>query len=312
MNKTPDTRSSLVNFLLSPYASLICAALFWSGNFIVGRALKGSVDPVPLNFWRWTVALVLLLPSSYAGLLRHRAIIRSHWKLIAALGFTGIAAFHTCVYQALTQTTAINALIILSTSPMVIVLLSWAFFREGIRAAQGLGLLVSFLGALVLISRGDVNALYHFEFNRGDLWMGVAVPLWAAYSILLRKAPRELPQLLTLTSSVVAGVIFMVPALGVSLYLGQRMPVTPVNVMALLYISIFASVLAFFCWNRGVASIGPVRAGIYIHFMPLFGAVLSIWFLNEGIALYHLAGALLVGIGIVLTNRPGRKDAPAR
>lgn len=309
MQLTARPRTPVLTLLYSPYSALICAAFFWSGNFIVGRALKGSIAPVPLNFWRWTLALLLLLPPNVSGLRQHRAIIGSHWKLIAALGLTGIAAFHTFVYQALTQTSAINALIILSTSPMVIVLMSWVFFREGFRPSQGLGLLVSFLGALTLICRGDLSTLTRFAFNRGDVWMIAAVPIWSAYSILLKKRPPELPPLLLLTSSVIAGVCFMVPPFLFSLRAGPMLPITPGNVMAILYISIFASIIAFFCWNRGVASIGPIKAGMYLHFMPLFGALLSIGFLHEGIALYHLAGAVFVGIGVVLTNRSGRARA---
>lgn len=306
MHRVKQTWTTLGGIIFSPYTALICAALFWSGNFIVGRALKGDIPPVSLNFWRWVVALVVLLPLSMGQLIRYRALIIAEWKLIFGLGFTGIAAFHICVYMALTQTTAINALIILSISPMVIVGFSWLFFKESIGRSQGLGIMISLLGALILICHGDLSFLIKFQFNKGDMWMALAVPLWSVYSILLKKRPRELPQIVLLTSSVIAGVSLMIPVYLSSLYMGQVLSLNTTNVMAILYISVFASIIAFFFWNQGVASIGPVRAGMYIHFMPFFGALLSIWFLKEGLALFHMVGALFVTIGIVMTNRQDR------
>lgn len=299
------TWKKLGQIILSPYAALICAALFWSGNFIVGRALKGEVSPVPLNFWRWVIALAVLLPASMNQLIRYKAQIKSGWKLILALGLTGIAGFHICVYAALTETTAINALIILSTAPVIIVFISWLLFKETIGWRRSTGIIISLAGALVLICRGSSQALITFEFNRGDMWMGLAVPLWSVYSILLKKKPDDLPQIVLLTSSVIAGTLLMIPVYIPTLFLGQVFSLKTGNILALLYISIFASILAFFFWNKGVTSLGPVRAGMYIHFMPFFGAVLSIIFLKEGLALFHIIGALLVGAGIYLTNKRG-------
>ena len=307
MERIRQAWTHLGQFILSPYAALICASLFWSGNFIVGRALKGEVPPVSLNFWRWMVALIILLPMSLGQLLRHREDVLSSWKLILGLGLTGIATFHICVYTALVQTTAINALIILSTSPMVIVVISWVIFKEGLGWYQGIGIVISLVGALILICHGDMTTLMNFEFNRGDLWMVFAVPLWSVYSILLKKRPTNLPQLVLLTSSVMAGVALMIPFYLASLYMGQVLALNGNNILAILYISIFASILAFFFWNWGVASIGPVQAGMYIHFLPFFGAVLSVFFLEERLAMFHAIGALFVGTGIILTSRQAKR-----
>src|SRR6476469_6831808 len=110
----------------SPIIGLSAAALFWSGNFLVGRALRNAISPLSLNFWRWTIALAILLPLTYGLLKRHRSLILRHWKLIVALGSTGIASFHTCVYLALTTTSAVNALLLLSLTPFLIVVISWS------------------------------------------------------------------------------------------------------------------------------------------------------------------------------------------
>lgn len=302
MPPSHSSNTGLGAFIGSPYVALVCSALFWSGNFVVGRALRGDVPPISLNFWRWSVALAILLPLSFGKLLYYRAVLAAEWKIITALGLTGIAAFHICVYQALSGTTAINALLFLSTSPMVIVLGTWLLFGDRITTLQGLGIAVSLMGAVILIAHGDPMVLRNFHFNRGDIWMALAVPLWAVYSILLKRRPAQLPQLALLTSSVVAGVLIMLPVYLSSLWLGQTLTLNGGNVMGILYISVFASVLAFFFWNRGVAQIGPNRAGMFLHLMPFFGAVLSIFFLGEGLALFHLTGALFVFSGIVLTS----------
>jgi len=292
---------------LSSYVMLIGAALFWSGNFIVGRAMRGDVPPVSLNFWRWLVALIILLPLSYGQLQRHLVLLKAEWKVIAGLGLTGIAAFHICVYVALTSTTAINALLFLSMAPVAIVIASWLVFRETINLTQGAGIIVSLLGAVVIIGRGSVEILRQLHLNQGDLWMVVAVVLWAVYTILLKRRPAQLPQLALLTSSVVTGMLWMLPLYLVSLAMGQRLTVNGSTLMGVLYIGLFASVLAFLFWNKGVAHLGPNRAGMFIHLMPFFGAALSVVFLGEGLALYHISGAIFIFTGIALSSQERRR-----
>jgi drug/metabolite transporter (DMT)-like permease len=301
---SPSSKTPAIQ--LSPRLLLTGAVLFWAGNFIVGRALRGDIPPVSLNFWRWTTALLILLPLSIAQLRRHRALLLQQWKLILVLGATGVAAFHTSVYLALTTTPAVNALMFLSIAPMVIALVSWLAFRDTITSRQALGIFISLVGALVVIARGDLSVLLALRFNPGDLWMLAAVPLWAVYSVLLKRRPAELPQLTLLTATVIAGVGLLLP-----LYLwqlwqlwhGETMVVNAPNLLGLLYIAVFASVVAFLCWNRGVAALGPTKAGMFTYLMPVFGAVLAVLFLGEPIALYHVLGAVFVLAGIALTNR---------
>lgn len=288
--------------LTSPYLALTAAALFWAGNFIVGRALRSDIPPVALNFWRWITALLVVLPLSYHQLYQHRSLLVARWKIIAALGLTGVTTFHICVYLALTTTTAINALLFLSLTPVVIVLASWLFFRDTVTPRQMLGVIISLIGAVVLIAHGDPAALLLLRFNPGDLWMLLAVLLWATYSILLKRRPAQLPPLALLTSSILVGLLFMLPLYLWSNAAGEYMHIEFSNILGILYIGIFASVLAFLFWNRGVMQIGPNQAGMFLHLMPVFGALLSIVLLNEGIAPFHAAGAALVCCGITLMN----------
>lgn len=294
-----------------PYLLLAGAALLWSGNFVIARALRDAVPPVSLNFWRWLLALIILLPFSMAPLRQHSALLRREWKLMLALGVTGIAAFHTLVYLALRTTPAINAVLLTSTAPMTIVLVSWLFFRETITARQALGILLSLGGVLLVITRGQISSLLALRFEAGDLWMLLAVPVWALYSVLLKRRPAGLPQLALLTSTVVAGLLVLLPLYLWRLAQGEVVRLSAGSVAGILYIAVFAAVVAFLFWNQGVAAIGPNRAGLFIHLMPVFGALLSILFLGERIAAFHVAGAALVFAGIALGSWQARRAAAA-
>jgi len=292
-------------------ALLVLAVLLWSGNFVAGRALGDSVSAVGLNFWRWSLALAILLPLAWRELARHRQTIAACWPYLALLGLTGVAGFHVFVYQALAHTTATNALLVLSTAPAAIMVLSRLTLGDPVRPRQWLGIAVSFTGAAVLICRGDLSALRALELGRGELWMLAAVPTWAAYSVLLKRRPPSLPQRSTLTVSTAIGLLWMAPLVAASPAVLQ-IEWTPVVAAGVGYIGIGASVVAFLCWNRGVALVGPARAGVYIHLMPLFGALLGFMLLGESLRDYHALGAALVFAGILFAQyAKGPAGAPA-
>jgi drug/metabolite transporter (DMT)-like permease len=284
-------------------AALTLTALLWSSNFVIGRAVRDDVSPTALNFLRWAIALAILVPFTLRDLRAHRATLMRHWKLIALLGFTGIAAFQTLGYLALTKTTALNTILLLALAPLAIVALSWLALGERVTRVQALGLVTSLVGAAVLILHGDPTTLAELSFNIGDLWMLVAVILWAVYSVLLRGRPAEVPPLALHTTSVAAGTLWMLPAFGWQAMQGSALPSSIAAWVAVGFIAVFSSALAHALWVRGVATIGPNRAGAFIHLVPVFGAVLAITFLGEELAAYHAAGAALALCGIVLTSR---------
>jgi drug/metabolite transporter (DMT)-like permease len=290
--------------LLDPtYVALTVTALLWSSNFVIGRAIHEAVTPATMNFLRWALALLVLLPVTLVDLRRHRAALLRNWKLIALLGLTGIAAFQTLCYFALTQTTALNTILLTSLAPLAIVALSWLALGERISRVQGLGLITSLGGAVVLILHGDTEALVSLRFNSGDLWMLLAVALWTVYSVLLRSRPEQVPPLALHTASVGAGTLWMLPLFGWDATHGAGLPTERSGWLAIGFVAVFSSAIAHALWVRGVASIGPNRAGVFIHLMPLFGAVLAITFLGEELAAYHVLGAALVLGGVMLSSR---------
>lgn len=290
----------------SPALALALAALFWSGNFVAGRALRGVVDPVTLNFLRWLVALAIIAPFVWNGTLAAWPVLRREWRLIAALGATGIAAFHILIYLALQSTTVTSALLILSLAPIATLLGSALLeLRRPPRRQTG-GALISIAGAAVLITRGDLSGILSQSFSAGDLWMLAAVAVWAAYSLILRRRPVDLPPSVALAASVAAALLMMLPLL----VLFTSDPFAGLGSAGVLlsvgYIALFASAIAFVLWSRGVSQLGPVRAGQFVNLMPVFGAGLAFLLLGEAPTWAQAAGAALVLSGIAFVERrPG-------
>ena len=289
--------------------ALAAAAFCWSGNFVAGRALRADIDPALLNLLRWSLCLALLLPWVGARAWRSRHVLRRHWRLLLALGATGIAAFHTLVYLALHDSGAIDALLLLSLAPVAI--LGGAVLTGAARpsAAQWVGSAASLLGAALLLTHGEPARWTRVAATPGALCMLLAVVLWAAYSLCLRRRPPELDHDVLFAASVVPGVLLL---LAWVLVRPQPMSFTLTARIAwsLAYIVVFASLAGFLLWSYGVAAIGPERAGPFVNLMPLFGSVQAIALLGETVQPWHFGGALCVLAGIALIGA-GRRAVAA-
>lgn len=285
------------------HATLALTALLWSSNFVIGRGLRDDVSPGLLNLLRWSIAAAVLLPLVWRSLHAQRAVLRSAWPLIALLGLTGVAAFQTLVYHALTLTAALNTMLLLSLSPLLVVLLAWACGGERPTPRQGLGLVLSLFGAAVLVLRGDVSRLAALRFNAGDLWMLLAVLLWSVYSLLLRRRPPQLSPMVVHAASASAGALCMLPLAAWELLHGAVLPRAASSWLGIGFVALASSVLAHGLWVRGVAAIGASRASVYVHLIPLFGAALAVAFLGEPVALFHAIGGAVVLAGVVLASR---------
>lgn len=288
---------------ITPVVALSLSSLLWSGNFIVGRALRDEVEALTLNYWRWVIALVILLPFSFPAVRQQLSSFKQHWKFAVMLAITGIAGFHVCVYKALQTTNAINALLFLSISPFMIIIGTRLVYKDRINALQITGITLSLAGVVGLLTHGEPQRLRSFEFNMGDIWMLLAVALWSIYSVILKRKPGQFTQNVLLNYTIIFGVMIMTPFYLASASENIRFGLTVLNIGGLLYISIFSSLVAYFCWNYGVIKLGPNTAGSFLHLMPLFGAMLSVLFLGEGIKVYHLVGAVFIATGLIISNR---------
>jgi drug/metabolite transporter (DMT)-like permease len=285
-----------------PYLLLTLAVLFWAGNFILGRAFHTEIPPIALAFWRWVGAAILVTLPALPHLKRDRQALINAWPAVLLLSLLGIAAFNTLAYSGLQYTQAINAFLLQSMMPVLIVLFSFLIFREKVTPLQSLGILVSLCGAVLITARGDFERLLALSFNRGDLLVFSAIACYAGYSVMLRKRPRAHP-LAFIATTFWLGSIFLLP-----LYLWETFTVaslefTPSTLLVLAYVMVFPSIVSYLCFNRGVELVGANRAGFFIHLMPVFGGLMAVTFLGEVFGWYHAVGIVLIGLGIYLATR---------
>lgn len=281
---------------------LVVATLTWSGNFVVGRAVREAVPPVALAFWRWAIALLLVIGFAWPHLRRDREALWGRWRVILALSALGVAAFNTLIYIGLRTTTAINALLLQSTMPLIIVLCSFLIFRERVRPLQLLAVAISLVGVVAIVARGSLQNLLELSLTPGDGWVFLAVIGYALYSVLLKRRPQVHPL------SLVAVTFALGTAMLVPPYLWEHLTVEPLRpgtaaLAAIAYVAVFPSLVAYLCFNRAVELIGANRAGQYLHLMPVFGTLLAALFLGEMLRGYHLAGIALIGAGIWLATQ---------
>ncbi len=293
-----------------PYLLLALATLFWAGNFVLGRAVSGEVPPVGLAFWRWFGGALIIAPFALPHLRRDWAAVRARWPIVLVLGILGIAVFNTLIYVGLGRTTAINALLLQSIQPLVIIIFSFLIFRDTVGPRQMLAVAISLIGVVVIIARGELGVLATLAFNSGDVLVFIALICYAAYTALLRLRPRVHPLSFLLVIFTV-GFALLFPLYVWEGLAGRPMRLTPVTVGAVAYVALFPAIVAYLCFNRGVELLGANRAGHFFHLQPAFGVVLAMLFLGERFQPYHAAGIALIATGILLaTLRPlGRKSA---
>ena len=289
---------------LSTNAALlfVLTTIFWAGNMTVGRWIAGQVPPVTLAFLRWAGATLLILPFAWRHLAQEWHAVRASWPVLLVLGVTGSGLFNTFQYAALVHTTATSAGIIYASGPIMIVLMSYLLNGERITGVQLAGIFVSLSGVLWVLTRGDPAALAGQGLNRGDLIMLAAVAIWAFYTAYLTRRPALHPMTFAAVTFAIAALLNL-PLAAAELAGGAVLKLTPQTGLAILYVAVFPSVVAYLCYNRGVELIGPAKSGIYMNLVPLFAAVSAIVFLGERPGLYHLGGFALILAGVFLVTR---------
>lgn len=292
------------------YLLLILAPLFWAGNVVLARGVVTFFPPIALAFWRWTLAFLFILPFTWRAVVADWPLVRQNWRPLALLGFLGISCFNTLLYVGVQTTTAINGALIQTTMPALIILISWGLYGERVRPLHWLGVALCTAGALLIVVRGDWQVLVSLSLVTGDALILLAVFLYGLYSVLLRKRPPLRPASF-LATTFGMGVLLLLPFYMWELATNP-MPATfnLQAISALLYMAIGPSILAYICWNRGIELLGASKGGLFINFVPLFAAVLSILFLGEHLQWFHPAGmALIVGGMLVFQVKGGKAGA---
>ena len=288
--------------VVSPYVLLLLTMCFWASNNVISKALVAGVPPAALVFWSWLIGVIVLSPWALPHVLARRDLVLRHWLKLVLIGSLAMNfAFHL-FYNALTFTTAINATLIATTIPAVIVGLSWLLYREALSWRAALGSAIAFAGVVVVIVRGDIGVLAGFGFNSGDLLMVLAVMVWALYTVLLRHAPPGLNQLAMLWVFAVTGLIINGLIYASELFSPMAFAVSWGDAAMIAYVAIFPSVLAFAFYNAGVKALGPGIAGQFIYLTPILTAILAVVFLGESFELYHLVGLAVIVFGLYLAT----------
>jgi drug/metabolite transporter (DMT)-like permease len=286
------------------YIMLVCASLFWAGNFMVGKyAFLIEIPPLSLVFYRWSLVWIILLPFTYKEIIKHKYIILDNLPLLFFLGLTSVGLFNSFTYLSLIHTQVINASLFNTAIPAVIILLCFLFKIEKTNRFQILGLVISACGILAIITKLKLDILFSLNFNKGDLIMIGGVITWGVYSTLLKKKKFTLP-LLTLVHVICTfGLISVFPQFLYELSNGQVIKFDTNLFYTLSFLALFPSIGSYYCWAGAVSIIGANRAGISLSLIPLFSSIMAILIYDEIFEFFHLIGAVLIILGLFLSNK---------
>lgn len=285
----------------SAWTLLVLANLLWAGNIVLGRGMVGMVPPIALAYWRWTGAFLIAIGFAWPYLRRDWRVLLGRWRLMLVLSATGIATYNTMSYIGLTSTTALNVLLLQSAGPLIIILWAFALFGDRPSLWQAAGVALSLVGVAVIAAHGSLESLLHLSINRGDVWILVALVIYGVYAALFRVRPATHPMSF-LVATMGIGSMMILPFYLWEVAEGGRIEGGMPAWLALAYIAVFPSFVAYLFFNRGIELIGAARSGQSWHLMPVFGSILAVVFLGEQFHVYHAVGIALIAGGIVLAS----------
>ena len=283
---------------------LVLATLFWAGNFIVGKAaFVENIPPMSLVFLRWSLVWLILLPFTYKEILKHKDVILKNLPLLFFLALTSVGLFNSFTYLALVYTQVINASLFNTAIPAMIILLCFLFKIEKTNRFQIMGLILSIIGILSIITKLDLNILLSLNFNKGDIIMIGGVITWGLYSSFLKKKKFTLPLLTLVHILCTFGLLFILPQFLFEVSQGQIINFDINLGYILIYLALFPSIGSYYCWAGAVSIIGANRSGIFLSLIPLFSTILAIIFFDEKFYFFHFIGSVLIVLGLFLSNK---------
>jgi drug/metabolite transporter (DMT)-like permease len=286
------------------YLMLTLCAFFWSGNFIVGKfATLYEVPPLTLNFFRWLIVWIILIPFTFKDIFLNIKIIKEKFYSILLMSITSISIFNSVVYYSLNFTQVLNGALMISTIPVLIIFISFFFRVEKINLNQVLGLILSITGVVIIITQLEFSRLIHLDLNKGDLWLLVAMLSWAIYSTMLKTHKTGLNYLTFISVIVTLGLIFLLPQFLFEFNNEELIKFNFAFILIISYVVLFAGLGSYILWNRAVLIVGPSRAGIFLHLMPVFSSFMAIFLLNEKFMNFHIFGAIAIILGIYLSSK---------
>ena len=286
------------------YIFLFLTVTFWAGNFVVGKfASLYEVPPFSLNFYRWFFAWLILAPFTLPEIIKKKDYIINNYKLFIVLGVTSITIFNSIVYYSLNFTQVISGVLMISTIPVMIMFFSSIMKIEKTNLFQIIGVIFSFVGVIIIITKANFEILKNLNFNKGDITMVVAMFSWALYSTLLKKQKYEISQLSLLQVVMSFGLAFLIPIYFIEYQLGFRITLDKPFILILSYVVLLPGLASFILWIKGISMIGANRSGVFLHLMPILSAIMAMIIFDEKFMFYHMLGACFIFTGILLSNK---------
>jgi drug/metabolite transporter (DMT)-like permease len=287
------------------WALLTLAVLSWAVNTVLARGLVSSVNPMTLSFFRWLIALAVILPFGWPRLLAEKGTLRRHWPRLLVFALLGVAAYNILIYSGAHHTTATNMSFVIAGTPAITFVLSRIILGEKAGTVKTWGMLTALAGMMVIVLRGDPRVLLSLDFNAGDALTLAAVVSWAVYSVLFRRFSVDMDPVAFLTAIILLGLPFILP-----LYLWERavlggLVLSAETAAALLFLGVFPSIVSYLCWNQGIRLSSPNTAAVFMYLIPVISSAVAWLFLGETLHGYHLAGGALILFGLVLAVQRG-------
>lgn len=269
---------------------------------MIGRGFAATMPPFTLALIRWVVAFLFLLPFAKNELLSNKQLWKKEWKTLFWMSLTGIVGFNTLLYIAVHYTTSINAVLINAPTPAIITLLSFLFLKEKVTKRHIFGIVFSIIGVSWIVSRGSIEALLSFTINKGEVWMLVAMLSWSIYSVIVKKHAEKFPAAGVFLVTIIIGIFILTPFASYEWITDKPMVISIKSISGFLYIGIFASVIAFLCWNKAVTDLGPGKASPFLNLMPIFASIFAVSFLGESVTSAQLIGGAITIVGVLITT----------
>jgi drug/metabolite transporter (DMT)-like permease len=279
---------------------LILANLFWAGNYVFGQYLVAEMSPLQMTFSRWLIAVFLLLPLAHWIERPNWKSVWKEWKTLFTLAVLGVISYNFLLYEALQYTTSLNAALVNSINPAVIVLFSALFLKEKISFKNVIGLVISLVGVLLVLTKGQLHLIIHNSYNQGDLLMIIAILVWTVYSIIGRKT-KSIPPIAATSVSVIFALLLMLPS--IFIYGADfNFELSKQAMIGIAYMGIFPSVGSFIFWNISLRQIDASKAGIYLNLITVFTAIISL-LIGNTITIVQIVGGIFVFSGVYLTSQ---------
>ncbi len=300
----------MMNIKTLGYVMAFAAVIIWAGNFVVARAIAASIPPIQMNFWRWVVAFVCILPFALRSWRHDWPIMKNHLPYLAAYGLVSVTLLNSFVYAAGATSSSINIVLFVPSAPIIIMLLSRIFCGEAITWRRFAGLCIIITGICLLVSRGNIDNLLQMRISIGDIFSIAGVICFGIFSFITRYRPQHISVTSFLAITFGFGILLILPALFWEMYTYPPTVWEGSVLFGIVYAGIGCSSVAYLFWTKAIDAIGPVAAGMIYYSIPLFTALEGVLILGEDVTLVHILGGALMLSGMAITTIPKKITAP--